>query len=315
MSGKLAQAGVQITLVDRGPHLERLQTDGLTIVDTDGTESVVPVRAVGTTQAAGPHDLVILGVKAHQIETVAPELPHLFEDDTIVMTVQNGIPWWYFHGHGGPLEGRRLQALDPRGVIECYVPARRIIGCVAYPAVAKPAPGVVHLIRPGKYPVGELDGSHSGRLEDVFRLLEESGLRSRILDDLRAEIWLKGLGSVSFNPISALTRSTMVEICTDPETRLLVQRMMEEAQQIAHELGIEFRRSIKERIEGARAVGDHKTSMLQDVENDERLELDALVGAIAELGRITETPTPTIDAVFALTKRLDATLAGGTPPD
>ena len=163
--------------------------------------------------------------------------------------------------------------------------------------------------------MGELDGSDSDRVKDVFRLLERAGLRSRILDDLRAEIWLKALGSASFNPISALTGSTMEEMCTDPATRQLIRQMMEEVQQVAHKLGIEFRRTIEDRIEGGRAVGAHKTSMLQDVEQRERLEIGALVGAVAKLGRITDIPTPTIDAVYTLTKGLDRALDSATATD
>jgi len=310
MSGRLAQAEVEVTVIDRGAHLERLRRDGLTIVDVDGTESVADFTAVEGARAAGTHDLVILGVKAHQIEEVAPDLHHLFHEDTIVMTIQNGVPWWYFHDHGGPFDGLRLQTLDPHGIIEQHVPTRRIVGCVAYPAVTKPEPGVVRLVSRGRYPIGELDGTNSHRVNDVSRLLEGAGLRSRVLDDLRAEIWLKALGSASFNPVSALTGFTMEEMCVDPDTGLLIRHVMEEAEHIAHKLGIALRRTIDQRIEGGRAVGAHKTSMLQDVEQGERLEIEALVGAVAEIGRITDIPTPTIDAVYALVKGLDNKLGG-----
>lgn len=309
ISAKIAQAGFDITVVDRGLHLDRIRRSGLLVIHPDGSSESVELRATEDLDAAGTHDLVILGVKAHQMEHVAPRLPALFHRETSVVTVQNGIPWWYFHRHGGPNEGRRLACLDPSGILEESIAAERVIGCVAYPAVTRPSPGVVQLVAPGKFPVGEPDGSVSERVQAISDVFDAAGLGSRVLTDIRAELWLKALGSVSFNPISALTRSTLVEICTDPGTRLLTARIMEEAQLIGQKLGIEFRRTIEERIAGAEGVGPHKTSMLQDVENGERLELDALVGAVVELGRVTGIPTPTINSVHALVSRLDSLLA------
>ncbi|MCZ6482451.1 MAG: 2-dehydropantoate 2-reductase, partial [Alphaproteobacteria bacterium] len=253
-------------------------------------------------------DMVILALKAHQIEAVASEIPALFRPETIVVPVQNGIPWWYFQRHGGEFDGRRLETLDPTGVIEANIEAGRIIGCVVYPAAAVTGPGVIHHVEGDRFPVGELDGSESERVKTLSETLIDAGFRSRVIEDIRSEIWLKAWGNLSFNPISALTHATLADICRFPETRALAASMMKEAQDIAEKLGIEFRHTIDKRIDGAEAVGAHKTSMLQDVEARRKLEVEALIGAVIELGRLTNTPTPAIDAVYACVKLLDKAL-------
>ncbi len=247
--------------------------------------------------------------QAHHIESVAPQLPALFGPDTMVMTVQNGLPWWYFQKHGGAFDGRRLESLDPNGVIEANIEAGRILGCVVYPAGAVTAPGVIHHREGDRFPVGEPDNTESERLQRVHDTIVEAGFRSRILTSIRSEIWLKAWGNLSFNPISSLTHATLVDMCEFPETAALAASMMREAADIAGKLGIEFRHTIERRIEGARNVGAHKTSMLQDVEAGRSLEVEALIGAVMELGRLTETPCPHIGAVYACVKLLDHTMA------
>ncbi|MDJ0950147.1 MAG: 2-dehydropantoate 2-reductase [Alphaproteobacteria bacterium] len=309
MGAKLALAGNEVTLVDQGPQLEAIQKEGLKLIWEDGGEHVVTdIAATDTLAEAGLQDLVILALKAHYLEQVAREVPALLGPETMIVTVQNGIPWWYFHRHGGPFDGHRLKSLDPGGVLEKHIDGDRIVGCVVYPAAAVVEPGVVRHVEGDRFPVGELDGTETPRVRTLKALLEQAGFRSRILDDIRSEIWLKAWGNLSFNPISALTHATMESICRFPETRRLAETMMREAQDIAHKLGITFRHTIEKRIEGAESVGAHKTSMLQDVELGRSLEVEALIGAILELGALSETPAPSIEAVYACVKLLNRTM-------
>ncbi len=305
---KLSVSGQDVTFIDRDEQLAAIQEKGLKMIRQDGEEFIVrDVKATGSFEEAGRQDVVFLGVKAHQIPEVAPHLPALFGPDTSLVTVQNGIPWWYFQRYGGKYEGRRLESLDPTGIIEANVEARRIIGCVVYPAAAVTEPGVVQHVEGDHFPLGELDGSNSTRCRTLMQAFIDAGFRSRVIDNIRAEIWLKAWGTLSFNPISALTHATMVEICRFPETRQLAARMMREAEETAGKLGITFRRTIERRLEGAEGVGAHKTSMLQDVEAGRELEIEALIGAIIELSRLTQTPSPAIDAVYACVKLLNKT--------
>jgi 2-dehydropantoate 2-reductase len=221
------------------------------------------------------------------------------------MTVQNGIPWWYFLKHGGTFEGTRLHSLDPDGLLASRIDVDRIIACVVYPAANLVAPGVIRHVEGNRFPIGEVDGTLTDRVQAIEALLVRAGLKTRILTDIRAEIWLKAVGTLAFNPISSLTHATMAEICQFPDTRHLATTMMTEAQTIAEKLGITLRLTIERRIQGAEAVGAHKTSMLQDVEAGRPLEIEALIGAVVEMGRLTQTPTPAIDIVYALTKLLD----------
>jgi 2-dehydropantoate 2-reductase len=303
---KFSQAGEEVTVVDRGLHLEAMQSRGLSLRMADGTESTAnDLRVTGKISQAAKADLVILGVKAYQIADVAPDLPSLYGPDTSVLTVQNGIPWWYFERHGGELDSTRLQTLDPEGLIAQHIPAERILGCVAYPACEMVAPGMIHHIEGNRFPVGELDGCVSERADVAANLFNNAGLKSYVIEDIRAEIWLKAWGALSFNPISALTQATMVDICQHNETRKLVVDMMTEAQTIAEKLGIAFRRTIEERVAGAEAVGAHKTSMLQDSLAGRPMEVDAVIGAVTELGRITQSRCPTIDSIYACVNLLN----------
>jgi 2-dehydropantoate 2-reductase len=309
---KLALAGEEVTCLARGANLEAIRARGLKLIMNDGTEVVTDnVRATADYAAAGPQDLVILAVKAHHVEAVARELPKLFGSETAVVTMQNGIPYWYFHEHAGPFEGRCVTAVDPRGICMQQIPPTRVIGCVVYPASVLEAPGIIRHIEGDRFPVGELDGSARPRVQTVSACFTRAGFQAPVLDNIRAEIWLKLWGNMTFNPISALTRATLAEICQYRPTRSLSTAMMTEAQTVANKLGITFRVPIERRIAGAERVGRHKTSMLQDLEAGRALEIDALLGAVLELARMTDTPVPTLEAVYALTALLGKPLQTG----
>ena len=305
-----ATVGHEVTVIARGVHLEAIRKNGLRLILDDGSEHLVRhMAATDSIRAAGPQDLVILAVKANQVEPVVDDLTALFHDETVLIPMQNGIPWWYFQRHGGPHDGHCVRTVDPHARIMSTVDPRRIVGCVVYPAAGIAAPGVVKHIEGNRYPLGELDGTTTERITRIAQVFTAAGLKSPILDNIRAEIWLKLWGNLSFNPISALTHSTLVDLCQFPLTRKLAESMMTEAQAIANKLGIEFRVTIDKRIAGAEKVGKHKTSMLQDIEAGREPEIDALVGSVIELGQLTGTPTPHIDAVYALVKLLSHTIA------
>jgi 2-dehydropantoate 2-reductase len=306
---KLALAGEEVTFIVRGANLEAIRKNGMKLVMHDGAEHVArDVKATNDYAAAGVQDLVILAMKAHQVEAVVDDLPKLIGPETLVVTMQNGVPFWYFHEHGGALAGSPVRSVDPHGRIGAAIPARQVIGCVVYPASELVAPGVVRHIEGDRFPVGELDGSPSERVQRVADCFVKAGFKSPVLDNIRSEIWLKLWGNLTFNPISALAHATLVDICQFPLTRDLAAAMMAEAQAVANKLGISFRVSIDKRIGGAEKVGKHKTSMLQDIEAGRAPEIDALVGSVVELGRLTDTPTPHIDTVYALVKLLGKTM-------
>lgn len=306
---KLALAGEDVTFMVRGENLRAIRERGMKLILTDGTEQVAQVQATDDYAQAGPQDLVILAMKAHQVEAVADELPKLYGPETAVVTMQNGIPFWYFHRHGGELAGSPVHSVDPSGMLLKKIGVERVIGCVVYPASELIAPGVVRHIEGDRFPVGEPDGSSSARVTTISDCFAKAGFRAPVLPDIRAEIWLKLWGNLTFNPISCLTHATLADICKFPLTRDLAAEMMKEAQQIAEKLGISFRVSLEKRIEGAEKVGEHKTSMLQDIEAGRAPEIDALTGSVVELGRLTGTPTPHIDTVYAMVKLLAQTLA------
>jgi 2-dehydropantoate 2-reductase len=280
----------------------------------DGSELAVPhVAATDDYGAAGPQDVVVLAMKAHQVEAVAPLLPKLFGPDTLVVPMQNGIPYWYFHRHPGELEGTQVKSVDPNGIIERHIPCGRVIGCVVYPAAELISPGVIKHIEGNRFPVGEPDGSSSDRVNRLAQCFVEGGLQAPVLDDIRGEVWLKLWGNLTFNPISALSRATLAGICQYPLSRTLARAMMTEAQSVANKLGVTFRVPLEKRIAGAERVGHHKTSMLQDVEAGRTLEIDAVLGSVVELARLTDTPTPHLDTVHALTKLLGKSLEDSKP--
>jgi 2-dehydropantoate 2-reductase len=309
---RLALAGEDVTFIARGANLEALRNRGIRLVTADGSERYVPkVRATDDYAAVGAQDVVILAMKAHQVEAVALEVPKLFGTDTVVIPMQNGIPYWYFHRHAGELAGTRVQSVDPSGLIGEHIPCERVIGCVVYPAAELISPGVIKHVEGNRFPVGEPDGTTSERVTRISECFVNSGLQAPILGDIRAEIWLKLWGNLTFNPISALSRATLADICGYEPSRAIAAAMMTEAQTVAGKLGITFRVSLERRIAGAQKVGHHKTSMLQDVEAARTLEIDALLGSVVELARLTGTSTPHIDTVYALTKLLAKTLDEG----
>jgi 2-dehydropantoate 2-reductase len=309
---RLALAAEDVTFIARGANLEALRTRGIRMFNADGTEEAVPrVRATDNYADAGPQDIVVLAMKAHQVEAVADQVPKLFGPKTVVIPMQNGIPYWYFHGHRGAYAGARVQSVDPTGAIYEKIPCERVIGCVVYPAAELIAPGVVKHVEGNRFPVGEPDGTTSERVSQVAQCFVKAGMQAPILSDIRSEIWLKLWGNLTFNPISALSRATLAGICQYPPSRAIAAAMMTEAQTVAAELGVKFRVSLEKRIAGAEKVGHHKTSMLQDVEAARTLEIDALLGSVVELARRTNTPTPHIDTVYALTKLLAKTLDEG----
>ena len=264
----------------------------------------MPVRAAAQAQDLGVQDYVVLALKAHSVGPALDQIAPLLGEGTAVVTMQNGVPWWYFHGIGGPLEGTRLQAVDPGGAIWDGLGPHRVIGAVVYPAAEVDAPGLVRHVEGKRFSLGEPSGEKSER---VVRLSEEfvaAGLQAPVRDDIRSEIWVKLWGNLCFNPISALTGSTLEDIVADDGTRALARAMMLEAQAIGERLGVRFPIGVDRRIKGAGDVGAHKTSMLQDLERGRPMEIDALVTAVQELGRLTGQPTPTIDLVLALVRRL-----------
>lgn len=312
---KFVQAGFPVTFFERGERLKALRTNGLTLLSPGGErQTLSSLAATDNFNTAGRHDIVFLAVKAHQIEALAHDVSHLLHPDSVLVTLQNGLPWWYFQDMGDKFSHQRLECLDPSGVIGRHIPAHHIVGCVAYPAARMDEPAVVTHVEGERFPVGELDGRESKRCQALVDHFQQAGLKSRVLTDIRSEIWLKAWGSLSFNPISALTRATMEEVCRFAPTRTLAAGMMREAQEVAEKLGVTFRTTIERRLEGAEAVGPHKTSMLQDVEAEQPMELQALIGSILELAQKTQTPVPLIETVHACVALLDKTVCGRELP-
>ena len=308
---KLALAGEDVTFIARRRNLEAINVDGFRLVLEDGTqEHAKTVRAVERMAEAGPQDAVLLTLKAHQLREVADELPSLYGPDTMVVSMVNGVPWWYFHALGGPHEGRAVTRVDPDGAIARAIPAERVIGSVVYPAAELVAPGLVKLVEGNRFTVGEPSNERTPRVEALSQALMKAGFKAPVSRDIRSELWIKLWGNLSFNPISALTHATLEGICRFAPTRELARRMMAEGQAVAEALGVRFKITLEQRLAGAEAVGAHKTSMLQDVEAGRALELEALVGAVIELGQIAGVATPTIEAVYAATKLLEQSVLG-----
>ncbi|MCW5315445.1 2-dehydropantoate 2-reductase [Nostoc sp. KVJ3] len=308
LGAKLALSGEAVTLIARGSHLSAIQKNGLKLVMADGSSQIAtPSLATSNIQEVGPQDVVILTVKAHSVAAIAPFLPTLYHPDTMVVTAQNGVPWWYFRQQSSEYASTRIQSVDPNGIIEASIGAERAIGCVVYPATEIIEPGVIKHIEGDRFTVGEIDGTKSDRIQLLSQTLKQAGFKAPIRNQIRTEIWIKLWGNVAFNPISALTGATLEDICRYPLTRELARQMMTETQAIAEKLGINFGITLEQRINGAENVGAHKTSMLQDIEAGRTTEIDAIVGAVAELGKLTQIPTPYIDAIYASVKLLEAT--------
>lgn len=302
MGAKLCGTDADVTLIARGPHLEAMQSHGLTLRE-GGRETVLKPRVTASAEEAGPQDYVIISLKAHSVPAVVEIMQPLFGPDTAVVWAVNGVPWWYFYKHGGEHDGRRLESVDPGGLQWKGFGPERMIGCVVYPACEVPEPGVIEHVSGDRFTLGEPGGEKSERIEAFSKAMIAGGLKAPVRPRIRDEIWVKLWGNLCFNPISALTHATLDVIATEPGTRALARAMMEEAQAIGEKLGVKFPVGVDKRIDGAAAVGAHKTSMLQDLERGRPMEIDALIAAVQEIGRLTETPTPNIDAVLALVQQ------------
>ena len=308
MAVRLANGGHEVSVIARGAHLAAIQERGLKLIENEEELIAFPVNATSKITDLDQQDLVLLALKAHQIQAVANDLPSLFGATTSMVTLQNGIPWWYFQKLPGEFENRVVQAVDEGGLLFNSIDSKRIIGCVAYPATTILSPGVIRHVEGNRFPLGELDGSISERLENISSIFTEAGFKARMLEDIRSEIWLKLWGNLTFNPISAMTHSTLVDICQFPRTRELAATMMREAKVVAERLGVSFRVELERRISGAEAVGKHKTSMLQDVEAGKPLEIDGMLGAVVELAEVTGIDVPTLRAFYACVSLLDRTI-------
>ena len=306
---KLVQAGADVSLVARGPHLAAMKANGLTLIEEDGAPVTVPVTASDNPAELGPQDYVIVTLKAHSVPPVVDRMQPLIGAQTTIVSGVNGVPWWYFHKQGGPFEGTRLASVDPGNAQWNGFGPDRVLGCVVYPAAEVIEPGVIKHIEGNRFSLGEPDGSKSDRAVALSQALAAAGLKAPVRPRIRDEIWVKLWGNLSFNPISALTHATLDVLCTDPGTRAVARGMMLEAQEIAEKLGVKFPIDVERRIDGGAAVGAHRTSMWQDLDAGRPMEIDALVTAVQELGLLTATPTPTIDTVLALV-RLRAKSAG-----
>jgi 2-dehydropantoate 2-reductase len=302
MGVELARAGAEVSLVARGAHLQAIRENGLKLLIGE-EEHVVHASATDDPKELGPQDYVIIALKAHSIPGAVESIAPLLGNDTAVVTASNGIPYWYFHQHGGALQNSVLQSVDPDGKQWRFLKPERAIGCIVYPATEVVEPGVIKHVYGNKFPLGEPSGERTERVEKLSSLLTGAGFDAPVLDRIRDEIWLKLWGNLCFNPISALTHATLDVIASDPGTRSVARAMMTEAQTIAEKLGVKFRVDIERRINGAGRVGAHKTSMLQDLERRRPMEIDALVAVIQEMGQLTGTPTPTIDTVLALVRQ------------
>ena len=308
MGVKLAEAGADVSLVARGPHLAAMKSNGLRLIEETGETTVTPI-ASNDPADLGVQDYIIVTLKAHSVPAVVPKMAPLIGPNTTIVSGVNGVPWWYFHGVGGVLEGTRLASVDPGDAQWNGFGPDKVLGCVVYPAAEVVKPGVIKHIEGNRFSLGEPDGSKSDRAVALSKALMSAGLKAPVRPKLRDEIWVKLWGNLSFNPISALTHATLDVLCTDPGTREVARGMMVEAQEIAEKLGVKFPIDVQRRIDGGAAVGAHRTSMWQDLDQGRPMEIDALVKSVQELGVLTKTATPTIDTVLALTQ-LRAKTAG-----
>ncbi|WP_171126176.1 MULTISPECIES: 2-dehydropantoate 2-reductase [unclassified Ruegeria] len=309
VAAKLAQTDIDVSVVARGPHLAAMQEKGLTLHE-DGQDPInVPIRASDNAADLGPQDYVFVTLKAHSVPAVVDSIQPLIGDETTIVSGVNGVPWWYFHKLGGPFEGTRLSSVDPGDAQWNGFGPDRVLGCVVYPAAEVIAPGSIKHVEGNRFSLGEPDGTKSDRASNLSAALSTAGLRAPVRPRIRDEIWLKLWGNLSFNPISALTHSTLDVLCTDEGSRSVARGMMLEAQEIGEKLGVRFPIDVEKRIDGGAAVGAHKTSMWQDLELNRPMEIDALVTSVQELGQLTGIATPTIDTVASLTK-LRAKVAG-----
>jgi len=311
IGARMAHAGFDVTLFARGPHLRAMQERGVQVKSREGDYVARPAIAASLDEV-GPVDVVFLGVKAHGLPQLAPHLKPVLGPETAVVSTQNGIPWWYFQGFGGAWDGLQLERVDPGGAISSAIEARRVVGSIVYFSTEIPSPGVIQHIEGNRISLGEPDGSRSDRCRRIAEALIASGLRCPVTTRLRHEIWVKVLGNASFNPVSALTRATLAQMVRDPGVASVIRSIMQEVEAVSHKLGMELPVSIDQRMAGAEKVGEHKTSMLQDLEAGRPMELEALVGAVVELGERVGLPMPCTRMVYNCTKLL-AEGAGSQP--
>jgi 2-dehydropantoate 2-reductase len=309
MAVRIANAGHNVSVIARGPHLAAIKDRGMKLIEENDEFVAENLTATEFVGELGPMDVVLLALKAHQIVPIVNDMSVLLGPNTVIVTLQNGIPWWYFQNFAGDYANQVVETVDPGGLLFNSIDPNRLIGCIAYPATTISKPGVIQHIEGNRFPVGELSGMKTERVQMVSDLFAESGFKSRIIDDIRSEIWLKLWGNLTFNPISALTHSTLVDICQFPLTRQLAVAMMTEAQTVGERLGAHFRIPMEKRIAGAESVGKHKTSMLQDVEAGKPIEIESMLGAVIELAEVTGVQTPTLRAIYACVSLLDKTLS------
>ena len=311
LGGRMAKADEDVVLIARGPHLEAMRKNGLRIIEGDDEFTVHPECTDDFSVLAGA-DAVFLTLKAHSLPPIAERLGKALGDDTAVVSAQNGIPWWYFQHLGGELDGIHLETVDPGGAIGKTIDPNLVIGCAVYPATNLVAPGVVVHVEGDRFSLGELNGDESQRCLAIAQALSKAGLKAPVQPKIRDEIWVKLLGNAVFNPMSALTRATLVGIAGNPMAEPVVRAAMEEVDAVARRVGIEIPVSIDRRIRGAARVGAHKTSMLQDLEAGRPLEIDALVGSVVELADRLEVPVPHLRTLYTCVKLLDARVASGS---
>jgi 2-dehydropantoate 2-reductase len=312
VGARMARAGFDVTLFARGPHLKAMQEHGVQVKSADEDFQVRP-RLVGSLAEAGPADVVFLGVKAHSLPQLAPQLERVLGADTMVVSTQNGIPWWYFQGFGGAAEGLHLECIDPGGVISSAIEARRVVGAIVYFSTEILQPGVVQHIEGNRISIGEPDGARSDRCRRIAETLVASGLRCPITTHIRQEIWVKILGNASLNPVSALTRATLAEMVRDPGVSQVIRNIMQEVESVSRKLGMDLPVSIDQRMAGAEKVGEHRTSMLQDLEANRPMELEALVGSVVELGERLGLPMTYTRTIYSCTRLLAQCASGGQP--
>ncbi len=307
----LHRGGSEVHLIARGDHLEAIRENGVQVLSPRG-DFVAHTHATDDPSEVGPVDYVFLGLKANSYASSGDLIAPLLHEDTAIIAAQNGIPWWYFHKLTGPYEGRRIESVDPGGEVTQTLPLDRAVGCVVYCSTEIEGPGLIRHLEGTRFSIGEPDGSISARTTEFSEAMIAGGLKCPVEEDIRKDIWIKLLGNAAFNPISALSRATMVEIATHEGTRATVRLMMEETLEIAAGVGCQPDISVDKRLDGAERVGEHKTSMLQDLERDKPLELDVILSALIELADLTETPAPTLRAVHAVTDLLSTKVGNDT---
>jgi len=303
MGVKLAQAGARVTFFARGAHLEAMMANGIKLISEGAETTIRDANFTGDPREAGPQDFVIVSLKAHGLVAAVDQVAALLGPETALVTAMNGVPYWYFHKHGGPYDGKRLESVDPGGALWTKLGPERAIGCVVYPAANILAPGVIEHTYSNRFTLGEPDGTKSARVSALSELMIKAGFKAPVRPRIRDDMWVKLWGNLCFNPLSALTCATLDVLTGDPDTRAVARAMMLEAQTLGEALGIKFGIDVDKRIEGAKEVGAHKTSMLQDLEAGKPMEIDALLGAVVEMGDLVGHPMPACRMVLALVRQ------------